>query len=58
MFYRDSSSVGIELSSTPDFATSNESSDAVAATGNTSPVPVREGVLKNNIAFFENLKNK
>ncbi|TMW41030.1 hypothetical protein DOY81_013890, partial [Sarcophaga bullata] len=29
-----------------------------AATSDINPLPVRQGVLKSNIAFFENLKNK
>ncbi|KNC26129.1 hypothetical protein FF38_12233 [Lucilia cuprina] len=58
----DSSSVGLEIATSSDLTSSAISStndpSLSANTSNISPVPVRQGVLKNNIAFFENLKNK
>ncbi|XP_046809418.1 uncharacterized protein LOC111675881 isoform X3 [Lucilia cuprina] len=58
----DSSSVGLEIATSSDLTSSAISStndpSLPANTSNISPVPVRQGVLKNNIAFFENLKNK
>ncbi|XP_037827901.1 titin isoform X3 [Lucilia sericata] len=58
----DSSSVGVEIATSSDLTSSAISSkndpSLPADTSNISPVPVRQGVLKNNIAFFENLKNK
>ncbi|XP_065370575.1 uncharacterized protein M7BP isoform X5 [Calliphora vicina] len=59
----DSSSIGIEIATTSDVSTigissTNDPSLPTDTGSNISPVPVRQGVLKNNIAFFENLKNK